>query len=67
MAEKVLDTVAQFSRERGLTVVIVEQRVTEVLEIADEAHVLDHGRIVRSGAASVLLDDPQIRETYMGL
>lgn len=67
MAEKVLDTVAQLSRERGLTVIIVEQRVTEVLEIADEAHILDHGRIVRSDTAKVLLNDPQIQETYMGL
>lgn len=67
MTEKVLDTVTRLAHEEGLTVVIVEQRVTEVLAIADEAHILDHGRIVRSGAAADMQNDRQIQETYMGL
>ncbi|MDF2235687.1 ABC transporter ATP-binding protein [Albimonas sp. CAU 1670] len=67
MAETVLETVSQLARDEGLTVLIVEQRVTEVLEIADEAHVLDHGRISLSGAAAALKGDPQVREAYMGL
>ncbi|TWG92057.1 amino acid/amide ABC transporter ATP-binding protein 2 (HAAT family) [Mesorhizobium sp. J18] len=67
MTERVLETVARLVRDDGLTVVIVEQRVTEVLTIADEAHILDHGRIVRSGPAAVMQNDPQIQETYMGL
>ena len=67
MAERVLETVTTLARDEGLTVVIVEQRVTEVLEIADEACVIDHGRIVLSGPARDLQDDPQVREAYMGL
>ena len=67
MTERVLETVVTLARQEQLTVLIVEQRVTEVLEIADHAHILDHGRIVRSDAASVLLEDRQIQETYMGL
>lgn len=67
MTEKVLETVARLAREERLTVVIVEQRVTEVLAIADEAHILDRGRIVRSGAAAAMQSDRQVQETYMGL
>ncbi|WP_439495243.1 ABC transporter ATP-binding protein [Bosea sp. (in: a-proteobacteria)] len=67
MAERVLEIVAGLARDEGLTVVIVEQRVTEVLEIADEAHILDRGRIVRSGPARQLQADKSIQETYMGL
>jgi branched-chain amino acid transport system ATP-binding protein len=67
MAERVLDIVAGLARDEGLTVVIVEQRVTEVLEIADEAHILDQGRIVRSGPARQLQADRSIQESYMGL
>ncbi|GGH24430.1 ABC transporter ATP-binding protein [Alsobacter metallidurans] len=67
MAERVLEIVTRLAREEGLTVVIVEQRVTEVLEIADEAHILDHGRIARSGTAAQFLADRSIQETYMGL
>ncbi|MBD3848109.1 ABC transporter ATP-binding protein [Bosea sp. SSUT16] len=67
MAETVLQVVAGLARDEGLTVVIVEQRVTEVLEIADEAHILDQGRIVRSGQARQFLADRSIQEAYMGL
>jgi branched-chain amino acid transport system ATP-binding protein len=67
MAERVLEIIAQLAGEENLTVVIVEQRVTEVLEIADQAHILDRGRIVRSGLAKHLQADKSIQEAYMGL
>ena len=67
MTERVLETVGSLARDHGLTVIIVEQRVTEVLEVAHEAHILDHGRIVRSDRADILRNDRQIQETYMGL
>jgi branched-chain amino acid transport system ATP-binding protein len=67
MAERVFETVARLAKEEGLTAVIVEQRVTEVLEIADTAHILDHGRMVRSGPARQLQADKSIQEAYMGL
>ena len=67
MTEHLLSTVERLARTEGLSVVIVEQRVGEVLAVARDAHVLDHGRIVRSGRASVLKDDRAIQETYMGL
>ncbi len=67
MTEKVLDTVTALARREHLGVLIVEQRVTEALEVADTAHVLDHGRIIRSGPAQVLRNDRQIQEAYMGL
>jgi branched-chain amino acid transport system ATP-binding protein len=67
MTEKVLDTVATLARTRKLSVIIVEQRVTEVLEIADIAHILAHGEIARTDSAENLRNDPQIQQTYMGL
>jgi len=67
MTERVLETVALLARREGLTVVIVEQRVAEVLAIAHEGHILDHGRIVGSGKAAQLLNDQSVQATYMGL
>ncbi|SMH30627.1 ABC transporter ATP-binding protein [Mesorhizobium australicum] len=67
MTERVLETVARLAKEENLTVLIVEQRVTEVLEIADRAHILDHGRIVKSDRAQTLLHNKDVRQTYMGL
>ena len=67
MVEKVFGIVEQLARQQGLTVVLVEQNVTEALEVADRAYVLDHGHIVRGGDAATLRDDREIQETYMGL
>jgi branched-chain amino acid transport system ATP-binding protein len=67
MVEKVLDTIVELARAQKLTVVIVEQRVTEVLEIAHTGHVLDHGRIVQADTAERLRNDRRIQQTYMGL
>jgi branched-chain amino acid transport system ATP-binding protein len=67
MTERLLETVADLARQDGFTVIIVEQRVTEVLEMADTAHILDHGRIVKSAAATVMRSDTHVQEAYMGL
>ena len=48
-------------------VLLVEQDVMNALELADRAYVIDHGRVVKSGPAMSLVNDPAIREAYMGL
>jgi branched-chain amino acid transport system ATP-binding protein len=52
---------------QGVTVLLVEQNVHQALEIAHRAYVLETGRIVKEGAARDLLDDPAIKEAYLGL
>jgi branched-chain amino acid transport system ATP-binding protein len=51
----------------GVTVLLVEQNVHQALGIADQGFVLETGRVVTAGAAAALLDDPYIREAYLGL
>ena len=67
MVERVFDIVLRLARQEGLTIVLVEQNVTEALDVADRAYVLDHGAIVREGAGEILRVDREIQETYMGL
>src|SRR3989304_1979709 len=52
---------------QGVTVLLVEQNVHQALEIAHRAYVLETGRIVKEGAARDLLNDPAIKEAYLGL
>ncbi|MBI2555155.1 MAG: ABC transporter ATP-binding protein [Candidatus Rokubacteria bacterium] len=52
---------------QGVTVLLVEQNVHQALEIAHRAYVLETGRIVKEGAARHLLNDPVIKEAYLGL
>jgi branched-chain amino acid transport system ATP-binding protein len=54
-------------RKAGVTVLIVEQRLAESLEIADRAYVLQTGRVVLSGTASEVRDNPDIRRAYLGM
>jgi ABC-type branched-subunit amino acid transport system ATPase component len=53
-------------RHTGLTMVIVEQDVERALALADEVHVMEHGRIAMSGPARTIRDDPRLRELYIG-
>jgi branched-chain amino acid transport system ATP-binding protein len=48
-------------------VLLVEQDVQVALEHAHRGYVLETGRIVQSSPASELLEDPRIRQAYLGL
>lgn len=50
----------------GTTVLLVEQNAKKALGIADRAYVLETGKIVQEGKASVLMDDESIRKAYLG-
>jgi branched-chain amino acid transport system ATP-binding protein len=52
---------------RGKTVLIVEQNVPRLLNLASFAYVLENGRIVKSGKASDLEQDQYIMKSYLGL
>ncbi len=54
-------------RDLGLTVLLVEQRLAEALEIADRAYVLQTGRVVMSGPACDIAADGAVRRAYLGL
>jgi branched-chain amino acid transport system ATP-binding protein len=66
LAEEILGVVASL-HTGGLTVLLVSQEVVGALEIADRAYVMEHGRVVRSGAAGELADDDEMRRAYLGL
>jgi branched-chain amino acid transport system ATP-binding protein len=54
-------------RERGITVLIVEQNAVQTLKLADRAYVLESGTIALEGEGDDLLDDPRVRSAYLGL
>ncbi len=54
-------------KARGVTILLVEQNVIQALAVADRAYIIESGRIVREGAASLLARDPYLREAYLGL
>jgi branched-chain amino acid transport system ATP-binding protein len=54
-------------RSGGLTVLIVEQNVQQVLRVVDRAYLLEAGSIRASGASSEMLANDSIREAYLGI
>jgi branched-chain amino acid transport system ATP-binding protein len=52
--------------EQGTTVLLVEQNAVQALSLAHRAYVLELGRVVREAPARDLLDDPSVREAYLG-
>ncbi len=52
--------------KQGTTVLLVEQNATQALRRADRAYVLETGNIVKSAAAHLLLDDPDVQAAYLG-
>jgi branched-chain amino acid transport system ATP-binding protein len=54
-------------RRSGATILIVEQRLTECLDIADRAYVLQTGRVTMSGTSEEVREDARVRQAYLGL
>jgi len=66
VVQQVFDLVHKI-RAEGLTVLIVEQNVQQVLEVVDRAYLLEVGSIKLSGTAAELKRNRFIREAYIGL
>ena len=63
--DRVLELIRSVNKE-GMSIFMVEQNASLALEIAHEAYVLQAGRIVLSGPARSLKDDPRVRDAYLG-
>jgi branched-chain amino acid transport system ATP-binding protein len=63
--DKVLELIADVNRT-GVSVFMVEQNASLALQIAHRGYVLQTGRIVLDGPAAALLQDPRIRDAYLG-
>jgi branched-chain amino acid transport system ATP-binding protein len=56
----------QAINEEGVTILLAEQNTHRALSIASRGYVLQTGRVVRSGLARELADDPEVRAAYLG-
>jgi branched-chain amino acid transport system ATP-binding protein len=67
MVDKVLETLKQINKEKGVTILLVEQKVQEALEMADRGYVLQTGRIVAHGTGKELLESDLVKKAYLGM
>jgi branched-chain amino acid transport system ATP-binding protein len=66
LVDEIFDAVLSI-RKTGVTILLVEQRLAECLEIAERAYVLQTGRVILSGTAAEVRDNPDIRRAYLGI
>ena len=52
--------------EEGVTILLIEQNANMALRLADKAYVLETGTIAMQGTGKELLDNPKIKEAYLG-
>jgi branched-chain amino acid transport system ATP-binding protein len=67
VADTIFERISQIHREDGVTILLVEQRVAEALELSDHGYVLETGRMVLDGTYETLLADDRVRRSYLGL
>ena len=54
-------------RKTGVTILLVEQRIAESLQIADRAYILQTGKVMLSGPAAEIRENPEVRRAYLGI
>ena len=67
LVKDIFEIIRRINRERGVTVLVVEQNANIALHTADYGYVLELGRIVMEDACERLLQKDDIREFYLGL
>jgi branched-chain amino acid transport system ATP-binding protein len=59
--------IAQRINEEGVTILLVEQNVKNTLSFCHRAYVMENGRIVLEGTGKELLNNPHVKEAYLGI
>jgi branched-chain amino acid transport system ATP-binding protein len=67
IADLIFERIAALHREDKVTLILVEQRVTEALESCDYGYVLETGQVVLEGTQGALMADDSIRRAYLGM
>ncbi len=67
LTKEIFEIVVRINRERGTTILLVEQNANMALNAADYGYVLENGRIVMEGSCDVLREKEDIKEFYLGM
>jgi branched-chain amino acid transport system ATP-binding protein len=67
IVHELFERIAQINRQRGTSVLLVEQNARAALRISDHGYVMENGRVVLHGSRAELEGNEDIREFYLGL
>ncbi len=66
LVKTIFEKIVEINRERGLTILLVEQNANRALEISSFGYVLETGKITLSGGSASLRQNPQVKSAYLG-
>ena len=66
LVSEIFKIIERINRDDGVTVLLVEQNAHRALDLANRAYVLETGSIVLHDTGKALLDNPKVREAYLG-
>ena len=66
LVKTIFEKIVEINRERGITILLVEQNANLALEISHHAYVLETGRIILEGDSAALRQNPEIKRAYLG-
>jgi len=67
LVEQIFEAIERLNRERGLTILLVEQDVRLALRTSSYAYILENGEMSLHGPSKQLLNDPAVRRAYLGM
>ena len=67
LVKDIFDIIVRINRERGVTILLVEQNANMALQVGDFGYVLEVGRIVMADSCARLLEKEDIKEFYLGI
>ena len=66
IVEHIMAIIRRIRKQQGVTILLVEQNAQAALELADYGYVIETGRVVLQDGAQALLENPRVREAYLG-
>jgi branched-chain amino acid transport system ATP-binding protein len=66
LVKAIFEKIVEINRERGLTILLVEQNANRALEISSFGYVLETGRITLQDSSAALRQNPQVKSAYLG-
>ncbi|MDX9820403.1 MAG: ABC transporter ATP-binding protein [Syntrophales bacterium] len=67
VVQEIFRIIQRINKEEGATIVLVEQNARMALQIAHYGYVMENGKIVMEGVASELVENPDVKEFYLGV
>ena len=58
--------ILHLKQDLGLSILLTDHNVRQTLEVTDRSYIIDNGRVIAEGPSRDLINNPQVRESYLG-